>query len=407
MMNNDCEDGSMTSAIATNKALLEAPKAPKPPASETMVMVARKFGVSPLSQLREMVRLRVGDGKLAPHEYYSTGAFHPEISTKQKREYVGREGSYRLNAAASPLKLTVSRGFVRDKVLYTQLLNSLGIAATETQALVHGARLVGDTPVLRDVAQVRAFFESAARFPIFGKPVEGSGSVGSVLIKDLDASSDLLLLGNGRQIDLASFAQEIIEDYPEGFLLQSAIEQHVDMSRMTGDAVGTLRVVTLRDENGISPLYTIWKIPSPKAMSDNYWQDGSMIADIDDQGRVTRCKRGNGAGMEWIDAHPVSAVRFQGHQIPHWDKLHDAAVAAHGLFPEFGVIGWDIGMSAEGPIIIEANDNPFHALYQLAAGQGIRNPVFLKRFEAAAATSQAILKSRIDVFQARQKAQNA
>jgi hypothetical protein len=216
----------MTSAISADKVLLEAPKTPKPPASETMVMVARKFGVSPVSQFREMMKLRFSDGKLAPHEYYSTGAFHPEIPVSQKQEYVGREGSYRLNVAASPMDLTVSRGFVRDKVLYTQLLNSLGIAATETQALVHSTRYVGHTPVLRGINDVITFFIDQATFPVFGKPVEGSGSVGSVLITGLDTAAGLLQLGNGRQIDLASFAQEIIEDYPEGFLLQSAIQQH-------------------------------------------------------------------------------------------------------------------------------------------------------------------------------------
>ncbi|THH36266.1 hypothetical protein E4Z66_13360 [Aliishimia ponticola] len=372
-----------------------------------MVRIAREYGVSPLRQMREIFGLRYGPGKLAAHEYVSTGAFRPDFSTEQKREFVGRTGSYDLNVAASPMKLTVSRGFVRDKVLYTQLLRSLGLPATETQAVIHSARHLGDIPALRQPRDVADFLRTRATYPLFGKPVEGSGSVGSVLIMSVDQEAGLLHLGNGKRVDLGAFSQEVISEYPEGFLLQSAIEQHETLANVTGAAVGTLRVVTLRDADGIAPLYTIWKIPSPRAMSDNYWQDGSMIAQIDAEGKVTRCAQGAGPDYGQVEKHPASGVAFEGLQIPHWQRLHDIAVKAHGLFPEFGVIGWDIGMAQDGPIIIEANDNPFHALYQLAADRGIRNPDFLPRFEAAAAESQRILSSRIEVFNARQAAKKS
>ena len=397
----------MTTAAHPQKALLAAPKTPKPPAAETMVRIARDHGVSPIRQFREIMSLRFGPGKLASHEYVSTGAFRPEFDAAAKREFVGRTGSYELNVAASPMKLTVSRGFVRDKVLYTQLLRSLGLPATQTQAVAHVARHFGDLPALRTPKDVMSFLLSQAKYPVFGKPVEGSGSVGSVLIRGIDAKAGMLHLGNGREIDLDAFAHEVVAEYPEGFLFQSAIQQHETMQAVTGDAVGTLRVVTLRDDTGISPLYTIWKIPSPKAMSDNYWQDGSMIAEIEASGRVMHCAHGSGPGYSRIEKHPVSGKTFPGLQIPHWKRLHEVAIDAHGLFPEFGVIGWDIGMGADGPVIIEANDNPFHALYQLAADRGVRNAEFLPRFEAAAAESERILSGRIKTFNERQAAKKA
>lgn len=397
----------MSTLAPTDKALLAAPKTPKPPAADTLVRIARDFGVSPLRQLREMWALRRGPGKLSAQEYVSTGAFRPQFDMAAKQEFVGREGSYLLNIGPNDHKLTVSRGFVRDKILYTQLLRSLGLPATQTQALVHSARHVGDIPVLRAPQEVMAFLLSVARLPLFGKPVEGSGSVGSVLIQSVDAKTGMLHLGNGRQMDLDAFAHEIISEYPEGFLFQSAIRQHKTLRDVTGDAVGTIRVVTTRDETGIKPLYTLWKIPSPKAMSDNYWQDGSMIAEIDTQGRVVTCAHGAGPGYEQIDTHPVSGIAFAGLQIPHWDQLHDVAVQAHGVFPEFGIIGWDIGVGEDGPVIIEANDNPFHALYQLAAGKGVRNPDLLPRFSAAAAHTKRLLQGRIQTHNARQAAKQA
>ncbi|MEO9575136.1 MAG: sugar-transfer associated ATP-grasp domain-containing protein [Tateyamaria sp.] len=389
-----------------DKVLLAAPKDPRPAAAETMVAVARSCGIGPFGQMREMAALRWGPGKLASHEYFSTGAYDTKLSKAEKRAYVGKIGSYELNLAASPLKLTGTRAFVRDKVMYTALLNQLGLETTQTQAVVHADRLFGNIPTLRSPSEVETFLRETAKYPLFAKPCEGAASVGSALIEARDG--DLLKLGNGRQADVASFAHEIIEDYPEGFILQSAIIQHPDMVAMTGASVGTLRVVTLRDESGIAPLYTVWKVPSPKAMSDNFWQSGSMVALIDDDtGCVRKCNIGSGPAAQWIEKHPTSGLAFEGYQIPHWGKVIDAACAGHGLFPEFGIVGWDIAVGPDGPVIIECNDNPYHVLWQLAAGEGIRNDHFLPRFKAAAARSDAILRGKVATFQARQAAKSA
>ncbi len=385
------------------KTLLGAPLDPAPAASETMVAVARDHGVSPFRQMREMMSLRFGPGKLANHEYYSTGVFDPDISAEDKKRYVGKIGSFEINVAASPMKLTESRAFLRDKVMYTALLTQLGLPTTHTQAVVHSTRHFGTLPVLRAAQDVEQFLRETAKYPLFVKPCEGAGSVGSALVTKIDG--DVLTLGNGRQADVAGFSQEIVEDYPEGFIFQDAIEQHPDLVAMTGDAVGTMRVVTTRDKNGIAPLYTVWKVPSPRAMSDNFWQSGSMVALIDDEtGKVTRCNIGSGLSAEFIEAHPVSGVAFAGFQIPHWDQVQRIACDGHGLFPEFGIVGWDIAVGPDGPVIIECNDNPYHVLWQLASGQGIKTPSFEARLKAANAESDDILRSKIDTFQARERA---
>lgn len=390
-------------STVAEKALLCAPADPSPAASETMVAVARNHGVSPFRQMREMAAMRFGPGKLANHEYYSTGVFDPEISVEDKKRYVGKIGSYEINVAASPMKLTESRAFLRDKVMYTSLLKQLDLPTTETQAVVHSDRMFGSLPVLRRVADVEGFLRNAARYPLFVKPCEGAGSVGSALIKSCDG--DVLSLGNGRQADVAGFAQEVVEDYPEGFIFQTAVAQHPDLVQMTGEAVGTMRVVTTRDESGIAPLYTVWKIPSPRAMSDNFWQSGSMVALIDDEtGKVKRCNIGSGLNAKLLENHPVSNMQFEGFQVPHWDQIQRIACEGHGLFPEFGIVGWDIAVGPDGPIIIECNDNPYHVLWQLAAGQGIKTPAFEARLKAANAQSQSILRNKIDTFQAREKA---
>jgi D-alanine-D-alanine ligase-like ATP-grasp enzyme len=63
------------------------------------------------------------------------------------------------------------------------------------------------------------------------------------------------------------------------------------------------------------------------------------------------------------------------------------------MLPEAGVIGWDVAISPDGPLIIECNTNPFHTLYQMAHRRGVRNPDFMPVFERVAARSNTMLET--------------
>lgn len=363
----------MTTATFENKALLAAPKDAQAPASATMVEVARKYGISPIKQMREMLALNFGPGTISLPEYITLGLFDPEIPMADKKTYVGIRSSQKVNRDMSPADLVGSRFFLEDKVMYTALLRQLGIPTTQTQAVASPDRLFGAIPALRDPAAVQRFLREDARFPVFAKPCSGFGSHGSASLHGLDG--DELILGNGRKVDLEAFSHEIFRDYPDGFVFQTALQQHQTLSNVAGPAVGTLRVVTVRDSPDPQVLYTVWKMPAPDAMSDNYWQDGSIVAAVDEGGRLGRCHTGSGLTSRWIDRHPVSGAEFAGLQIPHWDEIQKMARDGHALFPEFGIVGWDIAVTPDGPTVIECNDIPYHGLYQLAFGRGFCNPI--------------------------------
>ncbi|WP_226621900.1 sugar-transfer associated ATP-grasp domain-containing protein [Alloyangia pacifica] len=376
----------MSTATPATRALLAAPPVPKSPASQLIIDVARKHKVSPLRQLREMVSLSFGRGKLDLYEYYTSGCFSPDLSPAQKREFVGSRGSAQLNNSLSPIAATPSREFIRDKVLYPALLAQVGLRTTRTQAVAFGNRAYGRIPMLTTVEEIREFLLEVADYPIFGKPTAGSANVGSTFIKTIDRDTAQLSLANGSVISIDELIDEIVANFSTGFTFQSAVIQHSQLQEIIGTPVGTVRVVTLRDDKGIAPLNAVWQIPSPKAMSDNCWQAGAMLAEIDlATGRLKTCRRGTGLEAEWLEAHPVSGVNLPGFQMPFWEELLALACEGHALFPEFGVFGWDIAVAQDGPLIIECNaNNPGHTLYQKATGRGILNEDFKPRFEAAA-----------------------
>ena len=380
----------------SQKALLAAPEKSAMPASKMIVEVTRQFGVSPIKQMREMFKLDRKAG-ISFGEYYAAQHYRTDLTAKEKMQFVGEKGSYQLNLRLSPAKLGDKRSFIRDKVLYTTMLKGMDLPTTETQAVAHCERGFGAINTLRTSADVARFLTSEAVYPVFAKPLEGSKSVGSALLTGFNAEKGLIEMGNGKAFDIDAFAEEVVNDYPEGFTFQSAVQQHKAVSALAGQAVGTMRIVTVIENSVPRVLYAVWKIPSPKAMSDNFWQSGSMLGAVDaENGKVSHAITGAGLDRAIIEQHPVSGKSFAGFQVPHWDKVKEVAQQGHSLFPEFGVFGWDIAIGEDGPVIIECNANPFHTLYQLPHDRGINNADFAPVFDRVEARTQAILKTRTE-----------
>lgn len=366
---------SSTTLDTSDHALLDGPDAAKAPEAPLIVQVSREFGVSPVRQLKESLALRYGAHKLRSSDYYAFRLFDPAMPMAEKRQFVGATGGRIMNTAMTPPKITPTRAFVGNKLLYTQLLDKLGIPSTETQALVSNYRNVGQLPVLRDASGVEAFLRDSARYPLFGKPQVGSLSKGSVRIEACEG--DTLRLANGQTMPVTDFANEVMSRYSGGFLMQTALDPHPQMRAISGDAIGCVRIVTVNEGPGPKAVYSVWKLPAPKAMSDNFWQSGSLLSLVDlANGEVLTCKRGAGLKAEQLTHHPTSGEAIVGARLPFWDETVKIAEDAHAVFPELGVCGFDIAVTPSGPQIIECNDSPAHVLYQYAADRGIWNDDF-------------------------------
>ena len=367
---------SDTKLTGKNASLLVGPEpsgAPKANAAAPIIaQVQREFGVHPLKQMREIVAGRLSARKIGSNEYYDLRLFDPDRSKDEKSAFLGQGATNVMNDAMNPNQLVPMRYLVNNKLLYTELLAKLGIQTTTTQALVSKSIYAGEVTTLRDASAIKDFLLGAAKYPLFGKPFDGSLSIGSVRIKALEGGR--LELTNGRSLDIEDFANEVIQRYPNGYLVQSALQSHAKIAEIAGQATACIRIVTVNDGEEIRPLYAVWKLPAPQAMSDNFWQKGSLLALVDiDTGKVRSCRRGTGMETEWLSQHPESGTDLTGHILPMWSETLDLACNAHRVFPEFGVCGFDIAVTPESPVIVECNDNPAHMLYQLASQRGVRS----------------------------------
>lgn len=385
---------------ATSPSALTGVAASSGSSQSLIEQVARRFGVSPFRQFADIFRLRGGRTRLNVKEYYEFELYRPSLSAAEKREFVGERGSYALNQRLAPSGLTNMRGFLADKVGLTAMIQHLGLPTTQTQAAFSPTRGFGALPTLRNTDDIKAFLTGPARYPLFGKPISGAQARGTVSIPRVEGEA--AHLSNGDVVALDKLAAEVAANTESGYVFQDMVAVHPEIAAISGSkTVSTVRVVTVNEDDTPRVLYTAWKLPSANAMSDNFWQKGSMISLVDPaSGVVQKVRFGSGPDTLWIETHPVTGAPLVGITLPSWQSVLDLACAAHAIVPDNGILGWDIALTPEGALLIECNENTGHALYQLASGRGVLNADFTPAFERVLARNARMASA----FTAKKKA---
>ena len=146
--------------------------------------------------------------------------------------------------------------------------------------------------------------------------------------------------------------------YAKGwFILQDKIRQHPDMNRLNPSSVNTIRMVTIRGENGPYLWNTFCRIGTAKSKFVDNISSGGIAVGADEQGKLM--KFGfflPGYGTK-VTEHPDSGVAFEPFEIPRFKEAMDLVLFLHRKMYMFHSIGWDVVITETGVTILEANDN--------------------------------------------------
>lgn len=93
---------------------------------------------------------------------------------------------------------------------------------------------------------------------------------------------------------------------------------------------------------------------------------GGMAARIDiDSGMLKTVgadKQGN-----TFDKHPMTGAPIVGFTIPYWEEAKQMCLDAAQKVPQMRFVAWDVAVTEKGPVFIEGNSFPSHAVPQFAA----------------------------------------
>jgi hypothetical protein len=167
-------------------------------------------------------------------------------------------------------------------------------------------------------------------------------------------------------------AQDAIPaDFPRGskdIVVQPVIRQHPALGALYPHSVNTVRIDTLRTEGGIISNAAVLRMGAGGSVVDN-GAAGGLVAGLDlATGRLRRIARQKPKyGHALHDRHPDTGTRFADVTVPFWRDIRAVVVRAAEQLP-FGSLGWDVAVTADGPVIIEANSHWDVTVMQLGWG---------------------------------------
>ena len=187
------------------------------------------------------------------------------------------------------------------------------------------------------------------------KPVDGLGGTGvrKASINEYKTVEDLY--------------NNIVENR---LFLEEIVIQNEEWGRICPKSVNTIRAMT-RIINGKAELfYAAARIGNGKVIMDNFHQGGVGVSINLEKGILI----GNAVSkdLEEMEVHSVSNIKFDGFKIPYWEEIKNMVCEAAEINKEVRVVGWDVAIAKDGPLLIEANRRPGFDLVQVLLNHGAK-----------------------------------
>jgi hypothetical protein len=190
------------------------------------------------------------------------------------------------------------------------------------------------------------------------KPKSGNGGRGFMLIKrhrlGWQLSDDI-----GTVINTADLAETINVLYGDNFIIQKQLLNHSAFSFIASSKLVTLRIFTgwVLQEQGnryeVEALHGVLFIPKPGQQTSN----NGYLVQVD----LLTGELGNMHSRKPLSRslshYPGLNKKVAGTCLPYIDNSVDLAMRAHAHFNRHVFLAWDIAITQQGAVLLEANEN--------------------------------------------------
>jgi hypothetical protein len=144
-------------------------------------------------------------------------------------------------------------------------------------------------------------------------------------------------------------------------IVQPRMVNHPAIAELSNGALSTVRLMTIENEHGgWEATHAVLRMAVGTNTTVDNFHAGGIAAQVDLQTGMLGSATDVGLRPEmgWRECHPDTGARITGRLVPFWEETVRLAVRAHAAFSDRVVIGWDIAILSDGPIIIEGNTAP-------------------------------------------------
>lgn len=330
--------------------------------------IARATGVSQGRQRLQQLSLAFFQG-ISPKSYYLFQLYFPD-NRKRAQLYLHR---YETKGSAA-LYRTISKGcrsghrLLNDKHAFHRhcVQNSLPTAPVH---MIIGA---GPSDPEKSEAELPAC-------DLFIKPSAGRGGKGTQIWRY--RGDRLYESTEGQSLEGNALLAQLRRDSADAALLvQTRLENHPDLKGLCGEVFSTARIMTVLNETFEPEVTTaVFRMANGSAVVDNIHR-GGLAAAVDLESGTLGGALSLGPDAMRVDRHPTSAIDITGFKLPLWDQAKSLAIRTHKTMPgdPTVVVGWDIGFTKDGPVLVEGNSGPCVHLLQRGLGAPLGGTRFSK-----------------------------
>lgn len=282
------------------------------------------------------------------------GLTDPGIAEQDIDNFMSREARTRLQARVND---RASGPDVDDKARFYELCAASGLAIPETLGILQSDSRV---PKASTSNMAAVDFSGLPDGDFVAKPLWGMKGKGILFFSK---HGDGYLVEDSRvdESGIRAISNEYLSK--DNLVVQRRLIAHPELAAVSvTDAVQSVRIVTYLDSD-LKPhiLFARFKFIRRGNSMDNFsdGDTGNLIADVDiDSGRVLKTLRKNIGefGLQVVDIHPDSEMPLN-IVLPDWDAAVELAIRGALTFNKLRVLAWDIALTPEGPVILEANQD--------------------------------------------------
>lgn len=203
---------------------------------------------------------------------------------------------------------------------------------------------------------------------VFAKPLALIQGIGAFKIDESNWDDEVLLHSLYTAIKL--------RDY----IIQETIVQHESIDKINHASINTVRIDTYKPINEPSRvLSAVMRFGREGFVVDNPESSSGFYISLDLE---NQCLKGPGfqtiyIGTDVYDVHPDSQVKLDGYPIPFVDETIELVNRVCELSGD-RLVGWDICIGKEGPILIEGNHDYDILMQEVAYGGYLNHPDFVR-----------------------------
>ena len=317
----------------------------------TLARMAEAAGAPPSRLLRDFASLAIGPGHVSFADYERLRLYDEAFWAGTDRRWVvgarrGRQLALQANFRHDWL------GMASNRLAWSAYLAAHGLPTIPIEAIYAPGLATPATDVLRAKDELRQFLAARAERPLVARALEG-GRVKVLFAEDR------------RPAHLDHLVDEIAET--GGQLFQPLVKPHPETKAVGGGRLAAVRLITLGGEGELKVARAVWKAPGRAA----------LLAQLDLRtGEILRLT--HGVGPDLVEVRRASLPITH---LPDWEPARAAAVEAARVFRHLGLIGWDIGLGAEGPVILGMTATPDVIAHQIVDRRGLLDDEFMDFLE--------------------------